>query len=156
MCEPPPADVRFQPMHSSTLGLRVGPHKRSHPPILSMPFDFAPSYPGSTPSSSRSGSHPESPWASVSEPQSSGLQTYRSQHARSSSSTHSSVSSASSGSEISDPLKDAVANKEPIIHFNKSGEVSSGTLEGLIQRLIEHCRKSFHTLIHKLLVLMVS
>ncbi|KAG5645836.1 hypothetical protein DXG03_005177 [Asterophora parasitica] len=43
-----------------------------------------------------------------------------------------------SGIHMAAPLHDAVTNPKSIIHFSRSGSVSSGTLEGLVERLIRN------------------
>ncbi|KAF5386738.1 hypothetical protein D9615_001785 [Tricholomella constricta] len=49
-----------------------------------------------------------------------------------------SITSSDSGIQTSAPLREAVANPESIIHFSRSGSVSAGTLEGLVERLISN------------------
>ncbi|RDB23999.1 Serine/threonine-protein kinase STY17 [Hypsizygus marmoreus] len=49
-----------------------------------------------------------------------------------------SVISSDSGIQLPGSVKEAVTNPKSIIHFNRSGSVSSGTLEGLVERLISN------------------
>jgi son of sevenless-like protein len=51
--------------------------------------------------------------------------------------TNRSISSADhSGAHITGPVREAVTDIRTIVNFSETGEVSSGTLEGLVQRLI--------------------
>lgn len=50
----------------------------------------------------------------------------------------SSTLSSDSGVQISSTLREAITDPRPIINFNRSGSVTSGTLEGLVERLINH------------------
>ncbi|KAG5652946.1 hypothetical protein H0H81_002954 [Sphagnurus paluster] len=49
-----------------------------------------------------------------------------------------SIISSESGRETSPSLREALNNPKSIIHFSRSGSVASGTLEGLVERLISN------------------
>jgi len=134
--------------NGSSLPAREAPQQDGRLPLFNIEFTGA-----VTPMSPRSASRVQTagppklevPHLSVSSPPRYGSHNQRSFSSDNYPSTIRSVISTDSGIRMSGPIREAVTASRPIVKFNTSGNVISGTLEGLVGRLINNFSECYPT-----------